>query len=437
MKKIILALAVLASLQVANAQVKTSAVAKSNLDAAKAASLNEKKATKVGTWTKLGEAYLDAFDSPAGSAWVGASKQQLALTFYEKPSAVETVTLTGGQFTKEIYTEANFYFDEGGVLRIIESTKPICDNPLKSAAAAFYKAFEVDAKKSKLDDIVKGLESVRTKVLQCAYDQYTFGNFSKSADYFKEAYDLSVTEPLHQADTISLFYAAQMALWNGDNEKAKEYFTECKDKYNYETPAGDLHAKLAEIYLKEGQNEKAKAILEEGFESFPQGQSILIGLINYYLTNNEDPNKLFTLLDKAKVNEPNNASLYYVEGNINSELGNREKAIAAYEKCAEINPNYEFGYIGIGQLYYKMAIEIQEKAQTEMDDAKYMALVKEFEDNLKLCIPPFEKAYEITNDPTIKTGICEYLKNAAFRFRTEPEYQAIYEKYNAAFTSAQ
>jgi len=54
MKKIILALAVLASLQVANAQVKTSAVAKSNLDAAKAASLNEKKATKVGTWTKLG-----------------------------------------------------------------------------------------------------------------------------------------------------------------------------------------------------------------------------------------------------------------------------------------------------------------------------------------------------------------------------------------------
>ena len=68
-----------------------------------------------------------------------------------------------------------------------------------------------------------------------------------------------------------------------------------------------------------------------------------------------------------------------------------------------------------------------------MNDAKYMALMGEFEKTLKACIEPFEKAFELTKDNEIKANIAEYLKNACFRFRTEgDEYQAKYDKYNAA-----
>ena len=167
------------------------------------------------------------------------------------------------------------------------------------------------------------------------------------------------------------------------------------------------------------------------FQKFPQSQSILIGLINYYLKSNESTDRLFELLDKAKENEPNNASLYYVEGNIRAQLGDREKAVAAYEKCAEINPEYDFGFIGEGTMYYNLAIELQTKAQEELDDAKYMELVKEFEAALKSCIAPFEKAFEITKDDGVKVGVSEYLKNAYYRFRDESaEYQAGYDKYS-------
>jgi len=430
MKKIILALALLASIQVSNAEVKPINVATSNLESAKAASQNEKKADKFTTWLKLGECYIDAYDSPMGNAWVGASKQELSLLGFEKPSAVEEVVLSGAPYVKEIYNNVNYYFDANGYLRVIEVTKPICESALDFAVEALQKAYALDTKKTKKNDISQKMDDVHMKYLQAAYDQYTFGNATKSCEYFGKAYSVTTLEPSTKIDTLSLFYAAQTAVWAGDMAKAKDYFTTCIEKYNYENGSGDVHAKLADIYLQEGNNEKAKALLEQGFEVFPQGQSIIIGLINYYLTNNEDPTKLFTLLDKAKANEPTNASLYYVEGNINAELGEFEKAIEAYEKCSEINPNYEFGYIGKGQMFYKKAIEIQEKAQTEMDDAKYMALVKEFEDCLKNCIPPFEKAYEITKDEAVKEGISEYVKNASFRFRTEPEYQAIYEKYS-------
>ena len=84
---------------------------------------------------------------------------------------------------------------------------------------------------------------------------------------------------------------------------------------------------------------------------FPQSQGVLIGLINYYINSGENTDRLFELISAAKANEPNNASLYYVEGNVNLQLGRAEDAIAAYEKCSEINPEYEFGYIGIGQYW--------------------------------------------------------------------------------------
>ena len=88
-------------------------------------------------------------------------------------------------------------------------------------------------------------------------------------------------------------------------------------------------------------------------------------------------------------------------------------------------------------MFYDLAVEVQEKAQEEMDDAKYAVLVEQFEQYLKGCIAPFEKAYEITKDPELKVSIAEYLKNACFRFREESgDYQAKYDKYNAIVTAA-
>ena len=91
MKKIILALAVLLSVHVAGAQTKAIDDAKKAVEAAKAASQDAKKATKVATWMKLADAYMAAYNAPAGSAWVGASKAELQLVLKEKPFSVEEV----------------------------------------------------------------------------------------------------------------------------------------------------------------------------------------------------------------------------------------------------------------------------------------------------------------------------------------------------------
>ena len=193
--------------------------------------------------------------------------------------------------------------------------------------------------------------------------------------------------------------------------------------------ASAVVAKYNEAAQKE--REVSRDILEQGFAKFPQSQSILIGLINYYIASGQEPTRLFELIDLAKKNEPNNASLYYVEGNIYKQLGQIEKAAEAYGKCAEINPEYEFGFVGAGLLYYDEAVKAYDAAAKEYDDAKYAVLAAQCEQLLHDAIEPFEKAFNLTKDEGLKVSIAEYLKSIYYRFYSKgAEYEAGYNKYN-------
>ena len=435
-----MALALILAVQAADAQVKSPEAAKKSLDSAIAASKDAKKAAKVATWTKLASAYMDAYNAPAGSAWVGASKAELQLIMgSEKPVSVESAVLGGEPCTKEVYATKDLYFNQNGQLVMIVVTKPVVEDALAGACQAYAQAYEVDLKKSKLKDITAGLENVAKKYYEDGMNKYMLDDLAGASVLFGKAAEASAVAPLSKVDTTALYNAGFTAWMVKDLANAKKYFEACIDaQYYYE--GGEVFAKLADVYSQLDNKTAARDILEAGFTKFPQSQSILIGLINYYLTNNEDPNRLFELIGLAKKNEPNNASLYYVEGNIYNELRQADpekaeeyiaKAVQAYDACAGINPAYEFGYIGKGIMYYNIAIELQEKAANELDDAKWAVLNDQFTAALKNAREPFEKAYNVSKDDSLRVNVAEYLKNIYYRFSSEgPEFEAGYKKYN-------
>ena len=431
MKRILIALAMLVAVQVADAQVKSPAAAAKAVTSAEAAAKDAKKATKVATWTKLAQAYMDAYNAPIGNAWVGATAQELALLMgSEKPLSEEQVELAGAQYLKVSYENKDLYYTPDLKLSMIVVTKPVCDHALAKAYEAWKKAYEVDVKQSKVKDIVAGLQTVSQKYISDAYNAYQFGDLAQASRLFALAAEVSATAPYSNLDKDALYNAGFTAWMAKDYEGAKKFFEEClANDYYYDD--GEVFAKLADTYKALGNGEESVKVLEAGFSKFPQSQSILIGLINYYLENKQDPGRLFELIDLAKKNEPNNASLYYVEGNINKELGKVDEAIAAYYQCAEINPEYEFGYIGAGVLYYELAVKLSEDASNELDDAKYQVLVEQFEKALMDAIDPFEKAFNTTKDENLKVSIAEYLKNIYYRFYSKgAEYEEGYNKYN-------
>ncbi len=438
MKRILIALAVLVSVQVADAQTKTPEAARKAVENAEAASKDAKKAAKVATWTKLAGAYMDAYNAPAGNAWLGASKQELQLLMgADKPLSTEMAVVGGEQLEKETYSNKEFYYSPAGQLVLINVTKPVVEDALGGALEAYKKAYEVDVKQSKTKDIVAGLAQIAQKYLDEGMNSYSFGNLAEASDLFEKAAIASATAPLSKIDTTAVYNAGYTAWAMKDYERAKGFFEKCLEiGYHYE--GGEVFAKLGDVYSNLGDPKKGAETLEQGFVMYPQSQSILIGLINYYMTSGENADRLFVLIDEAKKNEPNNASLYYVEGNIYKELKNTEKAIEAYMKCSEINPEYEFGYIGAGILYYETAIELQEKAANELDDNKYNAIVADFEKALQNAIAPFEQAYNVSKDNGLKVNIAEYLKNIYYRFSSNgPEYEAGYKKYDEVVKTGQ
>ena len=141
MKRILIALAVILSLQVADAQVKSPEAVKKAVEGAEAAAQNPKKNIKPATWIKLAESYMEAYNNPAGAAWVGASKQELQLILAgEQPLSVEVVELNGVPYTKESFATRDYYYNQNGVLEIIKVTKPIYENALAEAVKAYAKA---------------------------------------------------------------------------------------------------------------------------------------------------------------------------------------------------------------------------------------------------------------------------------------------------------
>ena len=160
---------------------------------------------------------------------------------------------------------------------------------------------------------------------------YMLGDLAGASVLFEKAAEASSVEPVSAPDTTALYNAGYTAWAVKDYDRAQKFFEKCMEiGYYYE--GGEVFAKLADVYKAQGKNAESVAVLEKGFAAYPQSQSILIGLINYYIESGENADRLFVLIDEAKKNEPNNASLYYVEGNIYKELGNIEKAVESYTR---------------------------------------------------------------------------------------------------------
>ncbi|MDD2594977.1 MAG: hypothetical protein PHD11_04080 [Bacteroidales bacterium] len=431
MKKIVIALALILSVTMVSAQPKNPADAQKAVDKAVANSKDAKKALKPATWISLADAYINAYELPTKNLLINTPQMEVKL-FLKGQQVISTETRKGteGEYTVDIYQDKDLYYNSNGLLELWIVTKPAVEGDLLGLAKdALMKAAAVDAKGAKTKDIAEKLENIHQKLNNEALSLYLIGNYKESSRLFEASLGTYDNDIVKKIDSMNVYYTALVSAMAGDREKAITYYKKCIDMKYYSE--GNAFSNLAEIYRTSGDMDACKATLEHGFAQYPQSQGILVGLINLYRETGDDPKKMFDLLHQAQENEPNNASLFYVEGEVYKNLGDIENAAKLFRKSSEVDPNYVFGILNVGILYYDHAVDIQNAANEETDDAKYMAYVKEFEESLEKAIEPFEKAFSVATDPEIKQAIAEYLKNVYFRFREKgPEYAAAYEKYN-------
>ena len=145
-----------------------------------------------------------------------------------------------------------------------------------------------------------------------------------------------------------------------------------------------------------------------------------------------NPQDLVALIEKALVNDPKNADLWFGRGRVYYKLDNYDECINSFHKVVEIKPddfdgNYYLAvfYMAKGNELYKEAAKVDYKSQKELDAA--MAIAYE---PYRQAVPWFEKAFEI-NPNHLDTVDC--LKSICFRLRDEDGYMDKYNKYNPIF----
>ncbi len=434
MKKVLISLLLLLFVINVNAQVKASADAVKALDKAKLEVQNPKKATNAASWVKLANAYTECYDAPIKGIWQGASQMEVKMLLKDQQILSSAQEEKNGRvFSVDNYADKSLYYDEKGTLVawIIKEPALKNENALVESFNAFKKADEFDTKGSQKKVVTEQLKTLHSRFVNEAMSYYTLGENKLAADNFEQALAIKSHSLINAVDSTVMYYTAVTAAMAEDFPRAIKYLEECI-KINFEQE-GDVYSTLADCYKKTKDTVKAMEVLNAGFVKFPTSQGILVALINIYMETGDDTNKLLELLKSAQENEPNNPSLYYAEGNVYIKFNDYEKAIAAYRKSAEIDPNYFWAPFSEGKTYYDWAVAIQEKANMEADDAKYLALLEQLDKTLENSIAPLELAFTKAGDgePELKAYVAELLKNVYFRFRDKSEeYKANYEKYN-------
>jgi tetratricopeptide (TPR) repeat protein len=429
MKKLVFAIALICSLQFAYAQ-KPDAEMQKGVDKALEAANDAKKAAKPATWIKLAEAYMKAYANPTANITAGIDKNTFGMMNKEKPASVSNVELDGQVFEKWQLSHVDVYFNPAGMLAIVDVTHPsVPGDLLGEAAKAYAKAFELGAKDK---DVAPKMKEIVDDYYNDAFTAYQLGNMAKASDLFKGAADISTIAPSPEVNNDAAYNAAFTAMQMKNFDRAEEYYNKCLANGYFSD--GNIYANLSECSLAKADTVAAKSYLATGLTAYPDNAAILTNLINLYLQTKEDPAKIVELLDEAKKAMPDNPSLYYVEGNIFTGIKDYDKAIAAYDKGLEVDPNYDMAYYGKANVALKKGEDIVEQmnALDVKEWKKYDELAAQLTEVYISALEPFEKAYEVSQIPEVKAAAADYLKRINFQLRNvDPKYQAAYEKWNA------
>jgi tetratricopeptide (TPR) repeat protein len=341
------------------------------------------------TWVDRGVIFQDIFDVNIQFLYFGMAEDELRL-FMSEPKERRTIETETGVRDVLVYDNIEIYFEQGELIGWNE-TNVLHENPLDEAYASFQKAIELDDRGRQERRLREAFTRLHGQFISNAVLNYEEGDYSSSFEDFKKSLDVADSPFYDQpVDTGLVFNTGFVASLAGNHEDAIEYFNRAKEM-NYRE--SNLYVLLKDAYVNIGDSISAEKILQEGFQKFPQDNTVLVELVNFYI-NADNAQQALNYLALAKEQEPNNPSYHFAEGTLYERIGEPEKAVPAYERALELDPDLFEPNYNMGVMHYNHAVNMLIEANEIMDNVKFEAARDAAYDELRLAVPFLEQAHK-------------------------------------------
>ena len=304
-----------------------------------------------------------------------------------------------------------------------EKFKSLDDNPLLVSYKSFKRAMELDVKKRFEKELLFEIQRVTTNIFNKGIDDFEGKRYEQSLEAYETVIEIGTLPYMNVTDTAAFYNAALAADQAGLLDKALEYYEKTAE-FGYE--GSKVFKYIADIHMSKGDTVAGLDTYKKGIDRYPDDNvSLYIELINFYL-GKEDLEQAYGYIEKALEKDEDNSSLWYVYG-LALETKDGDSAIEAFDKAAEINPEYWQAIYMAGQIHYNRGYEGNKLAQEiPLDDAEgYKAAVAKADAHFKLALPYFERALalEDSDSQTLKA-----LKELYYRFKMNDKLAEITKK---------
>lgn len=331
-----------------------------------------------------------------------------------------------GSADKELKTQ--FYVAKGEIY--LADAGKMDYGKMKTAAEALKQAQSMTPTGKLATRVSNGMQNLRVALVNSAVTDQNSQNFAMAAEKLFTSYEI-------KKDTSDLYYAAGNAVNAKDYDKALTYYkdlldmgyTGIKEEWyatdletnkkvyfgskadrdtnmlsgKYTDPGegmsssvrGDLLQKVTLIYISRGDNEKAKAMMDEARAANPEDKGLLRADADmaYKMGDMERYSKL---MEEIIANDPDNPELYYNLGVGSANNGDIEKSVEYYKKALELDPGFTNAKINIAATILRgegpIIEEMNNLGTSKADYDRYDEL-KEVRNNLyKDALPYLEAA---------------------------------------------
>lgn len=432
MKKLFLILAATATTLAASSQTKELDNLNKRLAKSDEAVADAKKAASANTWIDRADALMAASNAYTKELIAGFSIEQSLNLIGEEPKEIVEVEVSGKPHKKYVFENYDIYVDENGSVAFWNTKNEFRPGALNGAYDALKKAYELDpgAFSSKGYLVATNLlNQFNTNGMNL----YNLDKKAEAADLFVKAAETN--QMLGNTDSVMIYYAGVAYNEAGQYDKALEYLNKARE-IGYDQQGG-VDSYIAYIQQQQGKTEDAIGTLEAAMVKYPSNNQLVTQLIDLYVQTKRSPEKIVAMLDKAKELDPENGAVYMLEGSLWEQMGESDKAEAAFLQATKVDPNNYIGYMNAGIMQARKGDQLVEQAQKlDINDVKgYNALIEQaipFYDN---AIELLEKAHELNPK---EIAIVELLKGLYYQKKEEgPEVEAKFKAYNDLYKSMQ